>query len=47
MLELGSEPFYVSATAGSTVLGAYDPFNEIADICQKEKLWMHVDVSKT
>ena len=36
-------PYLVNATAGSTVLGAYDPLDAIADICQKYKLWMHVD----
>lgn len=41
----GQIPFFVSATSGTTVLGAFDPLNEIADICQKYKLWMHVDVS--
>jgi len=25
------------------VLGAYDPFNEIADICQRHGMWQHVD----
>lgn len=24
--------------------GAFDPFSEIADICEKYGLWMHVDV---
>ncbi|KFO23944.1 Glutamate decarboxylase 1, partial [Fukomys damarensis] len=32
-----------SATAGSTVFGAFDPLQDIADICKKHKLWMHVD----
>lgn len=41
----GQIPFFVSATAGTTVLGAFDPINDIADICQRHKLWMHVDVS--
>uniref|UniRef100_A0A8C2X153 Glutamate decarboxylase 3 n=2 Tax=Cyclopterus lumpus TaxID=8103 RepID=A0A8C2X153_CYCLU len=38
-------PFYVNATAGTTVYGAFDPLNAIADICQRYTLWMHVDVS--
>jgi len=39
----GRKPFYVGATAGSTVLGAYDPFNALADICRDENVWMHID----
>jgi len=42
-IEKGDQPFFVNATAGTTVGGAYDPFNEIADICEKYKIWMHVD----
>jgi len=40
-----STPFFVSATAGTTVVGAYDPFNEIADVCEKYGLWMHIDAA--
>ena len=36
-------PFFVGTTAGTTVLGAFDPFEEIAAICKKHKVWMHVD----
>lgn len=39
----GDIPFLVIATAGTTVLGAFDPFREIADICQRHGLWMHTD----
>lgn len=41
----GHIPFFVSATAGTTVLGAFDPITEIADICDKHGLWLHIDVS--
>ncbi|XP_055389886.1 cysteine sulfinic acid decarboxylase [Condylostylus longicornis] len=36
-------PFYVNATAGSTVLGAFDNLEEISDVCKKYDLWLHVD----
>lgn len=39
----GCEPFFVNATAGTTVLGAYDPFHQLADVCAQEDLWLNVD----
>ena len=36
-------PLLISATAGTTVLGAFDPIVEIADLCEKYKIWFHVD----
>ncbi|MPC68019.1 Glutamate decarboxylase [Portunus trituberculatus] len=41
----GKVPFFVCATAGTTVMGAFDPLHAIADVCEKHKLWFHVDVS--
>lgn len=39
----GLVPAYVNATAGTTVLGAFDPIHAIADITEKYGLWLHVD----
>jgi len=38
-------PFFVNTTCGTTVLGSFDPIEKIADVCEKYKLWLHVDVS--
>ncbi|KAI1113996.1 glutamate decarboxylase [Nemania sp. NC0429] len=43
--ERGLTPLYVNATAGTTVLGSFDPLHEIADVCARHGLWMHVDAS--
>lgn len=42
----GISIFFVGITAGTTVLGAFDPIDEVADICQKYGIWLHVDVSE-
>lgn len=36
-------PFFVNATSGSTVLGAYDDLDALADVCKKHSVWLHVD----
>jgi glutamate/tyrosine decarboxylase-like PLP-dependent enzyme len=41
----GYTPIMVGATAGSTVLGAFDPLKKIAKICELHKIWMHVDAA--
>lgn len=42
-LQDGFVPTYVNSTAGTTVLGAFDPIEKIADITDKYDLWLHVD----
>ncbi|GBP26639.1 Glutamate decarboxylase 1 [Eumeta japonica] len=39
----GRHPLFVNATAGTTVLGAIDDLERVADVCQKYHVWMHVD----
>ncbi len=42
-LSMGRKPFFVAATCSTTLLAAYDPIDEIADITQKYGLWLHAD----
>lgn len=42
-IENGGIPTYVNATAGTTVLGAFDPIDEIATVTEKHNIWLHVD----
>ena len=39
----GYIPTFVNATAGTTVLGAFDPLRPIGEICKKYDIWFHVD----
>ena len=43
--EAGQTPFYINATGGSTVLGSFDPFTDIAAIARKHNCWFHIDAS--
>lgn len=39
----GHKPIAVIATAGSSLTGAIDSLNAIADVCAENGLWLHVD----
>lgn len=39
----GLKPFLVAGTAGSVNAGAVDDLSALADLCQAENLWFHVD----
>jgi len=43
--EAGLRPLAVVATVGTTSTTSVDPCVEIADICTREGLWMHVDAA--
>lgn len=41
----GRLPLAVVATVGTTSTASVDPVPAIADVCQREQLWLHVDAS--
>ncbi|HEX5197819.1 MAG TPA: aminotransferase class V-fold PLP-dependent enzyme [Gaiellales bacterium] len=42
-LAAGRRPLLVVANAGSTAVGAIDPFTELSRICREHDAWLHVD----
>lgn len=42
-LRNGITPIAVIATSGTTLTGAIDPIDDIADICQRFGVWLHID----
>jgi glutamate/tyrosine decarboxylase-like PLP-dependent enzyme len=38
-------PLMVVASAGTTNTGSVDPMHEIAELCERESVWMHVDAA--
>lgn len=42
-VEDGYSPVLVNLTAGTTVLGAFDPIRPVREICDKYNVWIHLD----
>ncbi|MGH9021519.1 MAG: pyridoxal phosphate-dependent decarboxylase family protein [Acidimicrobiia bacterium] len=43
--QAGARPIAVVATVGTTAATAVDPVPEIAELCEREGLWLHVDAA--
>ena len=41
--DAGVHPIAVVANGGTTLTGAVDPLDQIADVCERHSVWMHVD----
>jgi sulfinoalanine decarboxylase/sulfinoalanine decarboxylase/aspartate 1-decarboxylase len=42
-LDNGFQPFYLNATAGTTVLCAFDNITDLSPICRQYNIWLHLD----
>jgi glutamate decarboxylase len=41
----GETPFFLNATAGTTVQGSFDPFTALSKVCKAHNMWLHIDGS--
>lgn len=39
----GGLPIMINITAGTTVMGAFDPIRALQAVCEKHNIWIHVD----
>ena len=44
-IQAGFKPAMINATAGTTVLGAFDPIAAISAIAKRHDVWLHVDAA--
>lgn len=44
-LNEGWKPFCVIATVGTTSTTSIDPVNQIAEVCKKHNIWLHIDAA--
>lgn len=42
-IDNGITPVAVIATTGTTLTGAVDPIDQIADVCERYSVWLHID----
>lgn len=42
-IRANKQPLMISATAGTTVVGAFDDITALSEVSRKYKLWLHVD----
>ncbi|MFQ5678859.1 MAG: pyridoxal phosphate-dependent decarboxylase family protein [Gemmatimonadota bacterium] len=43
--EAGCRPIFVGATLGTTSTASVDPVAEIAEVCARQRVWLHVDAA--